>query len=100
MRGNMSKEKTDNGHYVPKIYLRSFAYKDDKCYVYDKIQSKYYQSNVDNIMAERYFYDIPGTIFEELEHKGVQHNIDTQLLERTLGSIVDNYCELPKLLCN
>lgn len=87
----MSKNKTDIGHYVPRTYLRSFAYKGDTCYVYDKTQPKYYQANVDNIMGERYFYDIPEEIVKLFKQNGFKQDIDIQLLEKMLGSTVDSY---------
>ena len=87
----MPKNKTDIEHYVPRVYLRSFAHKGDTCYVYDKTKTKYYQSNVDNIMGERDFYDIPEELVNLFKQNGFKQDIGTQLLEKMLGASADSY---------
>lgn len=51
-----------NQHYVPRLYLRGFAEqqgKDYKLCVYDKEKGEVrVNQNVDNVGAERYFYDL------------------------------------------
>lgn len=84
------KDKVDIGHYVPRAYLKSFAYKGDTCYTYDRIQNKYYPSNIDNIMGERYFYDFPDEVIKAFQD-GHAENIDKQILEKLLGQTVDSY---------
>jgi hypothetical protein len=56
MRGNeMSKVKRQ--HYVPKCYLKNFTM-NDKLYVFDKALEKSWNSTIDSISSEMYFYDI------------------------------------------
>ena len=47
-------------HYVPRLYLRSFATKNRDAYlihVFDKIENRSFQTNITNIGAEKFFYE-------------------------------------------
>jgi len=51
----MNKVKTQ--HYVPRFYLKNFTNSDNKIFVYDKSTDKVFQTAVENIACENYFYD-------------------------------------------
>lgn len=51
----MNKVKTQ--HYVPRFYLKNFTNSDNKIFVYDKSTDKVFQTVVENIACENYFYD-------------------------------------------
>lgn len=51
----MNKVKTQ--HYVPRFYLKNFTCSDDKIFVYDKTTDKVFNTAVENIACENYFYD-------------------------------------------
>jgi len=51
----MNKVKTQ--HYVPRFYLKNFMSSDNKIFVYDKTTEKVFQTAVENIACENYFYD-------------------------------------------
>ena len=44
-------------HYVPRFYLRYFTNSDNKIFVYDKNNDKVFETAVDNIACENFFYD-------------------------------------------
>lgn len=44
-------------HYVPRFYLRYFTNSDKKIFVYDKNNDKIFETAVDNIASENFFYD-------------------------------------------
>lgn len=44
-------------HYVPRFYLRYFTNSDNKIFVYDKNNDKVFETTVDNIASENFFYD-------------------------------------------
>jgi hypothetical protein len=49
--------KVKNQHYVPRFYLKNFTNSDDKIFVFDKTSDKVFQTAVENIACENYFYD-------------------------------------------
>jgi hypothetical protein len=51
----MKKVKTQ--HYVPRFYLKNFTSADNKVFVFDKTTDKIFQTVVENIACENYFYD-------------------------------------------
>lgn len=81
----MAKDKTDNGHYVPKAYLQSFANKKQQCFVYDKQNNKQFCPNIKNILAERYFYDFDAELLENFP------TVDRQAVEKILANTIDGY---------
>jgi len=51
----MTKVKTQ--HYVPRFYLKNFKNSESKIYVYDKSTTRIFNTTVENIACENYFYD-------------------------------------------
>lgn len=76
-----------NQHYVPQSYLRQFTDRNDQMWVFDKIEKNQFQTNIDNVACERYFYDIP----KEISMK----DSERQIIEKTLQRI--DY-DLPKAI--
>lgn len=63
-------------HYVPRLYLRNFSIvHKKKCHVFcfDKVQERVFPSNIEDIAAEKYFYDMD---------KG-----KNQIVEKALGNL-------------
>src|ERR1039458_1156297 len=60
-RRHMSKRKprVKKSHYVPQAYLRQFA-NDERLYVCDKAQRRYYGSHIKDVCSERDFYECEG----------------------------------------
>lgn len=52
-------------HFVPEFYLKAFCNKKSKIKVFDKIQNKSFQSNINDVAQERGFYDFDGN--QEIE---------------------------------
>lgn len=86
----MAQNKTAMEHYVPQVYLRSFADEKNICHVYDKQKDKFFKTNISNIMGERYFYDFSKKLVSELNNLN-NAEIDVQLLEKVLSQTVDGY---------
>ncbi len=63
-------------HYVPKAYLRYFTQDNRQLFVYDKSDRRVFQSSIDNIAAEKRYYDVPGD--------------SAQTFEQALGNLVDS----------
>jgi hypothetical protein len=55
-------------HYVPRSYLRYFSHSRNRLFVFDKRDGRKFETSVDNIAAEKYFYDLPGESEQALEH--------------------------------
>ena len=51
----MTKVKTQ--HYVPRFYLENFTNSENKICVFDKATDKTFQTTIENIACENYFYD-------------------------------------------
>lgn len=52
-------DKTINQHYVPRVYLKRFCSGDLRINVFDKVKKEIRRNqSIDNVGAERYFYDI------------------------------------------
>lgn len=49
--------KVKNQHFVPRFYLKHFTSKKGQIYVYDKELKKQFQSPIDKVACEGYFYD-------------------------------------------
>lgn len=55
-----------NEHYVPRFYLSRFA-NNNKIYAYDLENDKLFQTNINKIGCNNYFYDIdPDALKESL----------------------------------
>jgi len=75
-------------HYVPEVYLKRFANKDEKLYVFDKLQQIVFPkpNHTGNIATQRYFYDFPEdfkreqrvqemeNLFSEIETRDAKFN--------------------------
>lgn len=73
-------------HYVPQVYLRSFAYgkdKNPKIYVLSKSKQKIYPANVSDSAAERDFYTI-----DSIEDKYVWERHYATCIEPILGELI------------
>jgi hypothetical protein len=68
-----------NQHYVPQFYLRGFANKNEKLFVYDKCLGRSFANNVKNVAHESYFYDIP--------EEWIQKDADIQAFEKEFSRI-------------
>lgn len=79
-------KKIKNEHYIPQVYLKSFC-QNNKCYVYDKQNNHYYSTNCENIMAQRYLYDLSDELLEVCPNP----NFDPQTLEKILADKVDSF---------
>jgi len=55
-------------HYVPRSYLRYFARNRRYLFVFDKHVGRKFRTTVDNVAAEKYFYDLPSESDQALEH--------------------------------
>jgi hypothetical protein len=82
-------------HYVPRFYLRNFSKKDGKQYIvncFDKIESKQFVENVDQIASEKYFYDIDRET-EQLVEKELSKN------EEELNCVYNKLISKKSLYC-
>lgn len=61
-------------HYVPQCYLRHFADKRQRLFVFDKTAGRSFCSHVRNVASERRFYDLPGNVLRpKADPKAVEH---------------------------
>lgn len=70
-------------HYVPQCYLRRFTEDGRRLFVFDKATKRSFPSNIKNVAAERYFYDIP--------QDDAPTGVDVQIVEKALQHIEDGY---------
>lgn len=60
-------------HYVPRFYLKNFSsvHKNDKYYIncFDKSTKKQFNTNIENIGCEKYFYDTEEDVNQLIEKK-------------------------------
>jgi hypothetical protein len=70
-------------HYVPQFYLKYFTDAADQIYVFDKWDGRRFRTNISNIAAENYFYDI-----REIDE---QPELDKKIVERELQRIESFY---------
>lgn len=61
-------DRVKTQHYVPRSYLRYFTRNRKRLFVFDKRDRRKFETSVDNIAAEKYFYDLPGESEQALEH--------------------------------
>ncbi len=98
---NKSKPRVKKSHYVPQLYLRQFA-TDERLYVFDKSQRRQYGAHIEDICAERYFYEFEGLeditapdYVEDLFH-GFE-DAGARAIRDTVDSIREGtFTELPK----
>jgi hypothetical protein len=69
-------------HYVPRFYLKYFTNTDSKVFVYDKHNDKVFETAVDNIACENYFYD---------SDKFESDILEEQFLEKFYSSIESEF---------
>lgn len=81
----MAKDKVANEHYVPRAYLRAFANEKQQCFVFDKLNDKFFQTNIQGILSQRYLYDFDKEILCGFP------NVDEQAVEKVLGATIDGY---------
>lgn len=74
--------KVKNQHFVPRFYLKNFTDSNDKIFVYDKTTYKVFQTAVENVACENYFYD---SVRLETEFK------EKQYLEKFYSSIESEF---------
>lgn len=70
-------------HYVPKAYLRNFSSAKEKIFVFDKNCQKAFPSNITDICAEKFFYDVPP------EFRG--KNTKPQLVEVLFSDFIEPF---------
>lgn len=91
----MSKsDRVKKEHYVPRFYLKNFAYDNAKSvYVFDKKSFRSYSQNIEDVASTRFFYDFP-TIDEEGFRK-------YQIVEKNILRVLDNsHSEILKKIIN
>ena len=62
-----------NQHYVPRFYLKYFASSGSKIFCYDKKVNKSFETNINNIAAEKLFYDLAKSLAENEGIEDIQH---------------------------
>ena len=62
-----------NQHYVPRFYLKYFASSGSKIFCYDKKVNKSFETNINNIAAEKLFYDLDKSLAENEGIEDIQH---------------------------
>ena len=55
--GNPIMDLVKNQHYVPRFYLRHFCGSDDRLFAFDKPTGKKWNTTVESVANENYFYD-------------------------------------------
>jgi hypothetical protein len=73
-----------NQHIVPKVYLRPFA-SNDTIHVLNKEDLKTFQSSLQGVGCEKYFYDIPPAFLEGTS--------DSQVVEKALADIDGRFAQ-------
>lgn len=81
----MAQDKVANEHYVPRAYLDAFANAKKQCKVFDKKNGKYFVTNIQNILSERYLYDFEQELIADFP------SVDEQAVEKILGMTIDGY---------
>lgn len=75
--------KVKRQHFIPEFYLKMFCFDNDQLWVYDKFTKQVFKTNVTNVAAESYFYDLPDSLTPK--------DINEQAIEITLSQIEDNF---------
>ena len=93
-----------NEHYVPRFYLRRFA-NNDKIYAYDLEKDNLFQTNINKIGCNNYFYDVDSNVLKESlsEYKDIykipddifeKECEDIQFIEKALSRVEDKFSVL------
>lgn len=93
-----------NEHYVPRFYLRRFA-NNDKIYAYDLEKDNLFQTNINKIGCNNYFYDVDSNVLKEnlSEYKDIykipddifeKECEDIQFIEKALSRLEDRFSVL------
>jgi len=61
-------DRVKTQHYVPRSYLRYFTRDHKRLFVFDKHDRRKFETSVDSIAAENYFYDLSSESEQTLEH--------------------------------
>jgi hypothetical protein len=74
-------------HYVPRFYLRNFCNSDGTIFCYDKLKSKSFRVNINDIAHENFFYDVselnPATVEKSMaEKEKIFSKVYTYLIRR------------------
>ena len=93
-----------NEDYVPRFYLRRFA-NNDKIYAYDLEKDNLFQTNINKIGCNNYFYDVDSNVLKESlsEYKDIykipddifeKECEDIQFIEKALSRLEDKFSVL------
>lgn len=93
-----------NEHYVPRFYLRRFA-NNDKIYAYDLEKNNLFQTNINKVGCNNYFYDVDSNVLKESlsEYKDIykipedifeKECEDIQFIEKALSRLEDKFSVL------
>lgn len=92
--------KVKNQHFVPQSYFKRFSV-NEQIYVYDKVIDKPpYKTNIRNVAAESYFYDIPEELFNQTKDQFPPEYRDIQFVEKELSKIEAEFNSLLNNLCS
>lgn len=91
--------RVKNQHFVPQSYLKRFSI-NEQLFVYDKVINKPpYKTNIRNVAAESYFYDIPEDIFNQTKDQFPQEYQDIQFIEKEFSKLEQEFNSLLNNLC-
>lgn len=91
--------KVKNQHFVPQSYLKRFSI-NEQLFVYDKVINKTpYKTNIRNVAAESYFYDIPEDIFNKIKDQLPPEYQDIQIVEKEFSKLEQEFNSLLNNLC-
>ncbi|WP_171685524.1 DUF4238 domain-containing protein [Paenibacillus planticolens] len=91
--------KVKNQHFVPQSYLKRFSI-NEQLFVYDKIINKTpYKTNIRNVAAESYFYDIPEDIFNQTKDQFPPEYQDIEFIEKEFSKLEREFNSLLNNLC-
>lgn len=92
--------KVKNQHFVPQSYLKRFSV-NEQVFVYDKVTDKPpYKTNIRNVAAESYFYDIPEELFNQTKDQFPPEYQDIQFVEKELSRLEAEFNSLLNNLCS
>jgi hypothetical protein len=87
----MAKRKKQ--HFIPEFYLKMFCFKNDQLWVYDKFTKRVFKTNVTNIAAESYFYDLPDSVkLKDINKQAIE--VAFSQLEDAFKTILDETLQM------